>query len=98
MKPLRKIFFWDEPAQGALFGLTLLLTSAWGIICIFSCITAYSRTWFHTAISETFQFRVTRWTGIDRRTSQPDGLSDENTLHTRQFCATRLKCAIDGVD
>ena len=27
MKPLlRKIFFWDAPAQGAFFGLTLLLT------------------------------------------------------------------------
>ena len=26
MKPLlRKIFFWDEPAQGAFFGLTLLI-------------------------------------------------------------------------
>jgi hypothetical protein len=23
---LRKIFFWDEPAQGAFFALTLLLT------------------------------------------------------------------------
>ena len=30
MKPLlRKIFFWDEPAQGAFFGLTLLLLTAW---------------------------------------------------------------------
>ena len=51
---LRKFFFWDAPAQGAFFALTLLLTSVWGIICIFSCITAYFRTWFHTAISETF--------------------------------------------
>ncbi len=26
---LRKIFFWDTPAQGVLFGLTLLLFLAW---------------------------------------------------------------------
>ncbi len=27
---LRKIFFWDAPAQGVLFGLTLMLFQAWG--------------------------------------------------------------------
>ncbi|MBP5640734.1 MAG: hypothetical protein J6X55_14735 [Victivallales bacterium] len=48
MKPhLRKIFFWDAPAQGAFFGLTLLLTSAWGIICIIFTVFTYYRTLFH---------------------------------------------------
>ncbi len=27
---LRKTFFWDAPAQGVLFGLTLMLFQAWG--------------------------------------------------------------------
>ncbi|MBQ9369093.1 MAG: hypothetical protein IJT83_15025, partial [Victivallales bacterium] len=34
---LRKIFFWDEPAQGALFRLTLLLSLPWllfTLLCI----------------------------------------------------------------
>ncbi len=36
MKPLlRKIFFWDEPAQGAFFGLTLLFSLPWLIITLF---------------------------------------------------------------
>ena len=36
MKPLlRKIFFWDEPAQGAFFALTLLLSLPWLIITLF---------------------------------------------------------------
>ena len=30
MKPLlRKIFFWDDPVQGAFFGLTLLPVAVW---------------------------------------------------------------------
>ena len=29
---LRKIFFWDAPAQGAFFGVTLLLTLPWFLL------------------------------------------------------------------
>ncbi len=37
MKPLlRRLFFWDEPAKGAFFGLTLALLAGWGgftVVC-----------------------------------------------------------------
>ncbi len=48
MKPLlRKIFFWDEPAQGALFGLTLLPVLVWLALSVFCCIMVidYSLLW-----------------------------------------------------
>ena len=39
MKPLlRKIFFWDEPAQGAMFGLTLLLAAVWFAFSLLCCV------------------------------------------------------------
>ena len=42
---LRKLFFWDAPAQGAFFGLTLLLLTIWGGFSIFcACLVAYCRT------------------------------------------------------
>ena len=39
MKPLlRKIFFWDAPAQGAFFGLTLLLAAVWFAFSLLCCV------------------------------------------------------------
>ena len=41
MKPLlRKIFFWDEPAQGAFFGLTSFLLC---ILLLTGCVSEYAR-------------------------------------------------------
>ena len=56
MKPLlRKIFFWDEPAQGAFFALTLLLLTHWAAFSVFcACIVAYSRVFTFTAVPVTF--------------------------------------------
>ena len=35
---LRKIFFWDAPAQGAMFGLTLLLAAVWFAFSLLCCV------------------------------------------------------------
>jgi len=52
---LRKIFFWDEPAQGAFFGLTLMLLTLWAAFSVFcACIVAYSRVFCFTAVAVTF--------------------------------------------
>ncbi|MBR4901815.1 MAG: hypothetical protein IKZ46_12830 [Victivallales bacterium] len=56
MNPLlRKIFFWDEPEQGAFFGLTLLLLTLWSAFSVFcACVAAYSRIFTFTAVAVTF--------------------------------------------
>jgi len=48
MKPLLlKLFFWDEPAQGAFFGMTLLPVLVWLAFSVFCCIMVidYSLLW-----------------------------------------------------
>ena len=52
---LRKIFFWNAPAQGTFFGMTLLLLTLWAAFSIFcACIVAYSRVFCFTAVAVTF--------------------------------------------
>ena len=48
---LRKIFFWDEPAKGAFFGLTLMLFLIWcGVSLFCACLVIHSRIfWFDGA-------------------------------------------------
>ncbi|MBQ7177778.1 MAG: hypothetical protein IJS08_10225 [Victivallales bacterium] len=54
---LRKIFFWDAPAQGVLFGLTLMLFQAWGGFTLL-CAGLANRNWLWTfGISLSFIFK-----------------------------------------
>ncbi|MBP5639351.1 MAG: hypothetical protein J6X55_07725 [Victivallales bacterium] len=50
---LRKLFFWDEPAQGAFFGLTLLPVMVWLAFSVFCCILVinYSLLWKFAVIA-----------------------------------------------
>ena len=63
---LRKIFFWDTPAEGAFFGLTLLLLTLWSTFSVLcACLVGNSRIFFGfgwpKAVTVTCLFMFLSW-------------------------------------
>ena len=55
---IRKIFFWDSPAQGAFFALTLLITVPWLLFSLFCGILIFDFTLYRTGYTQILFFSV----------------------------------------